>query len=123
MITMHETSVWTPPSSPPHSPRLSISTDATAAGDDYGDLVDSDKEDDIEYISEPVNAYVSGAYYPISFGETLDGRYHVVHKLGWGSFSTVWMARDLNNNELVASKTGIPGETKSSVLFGTRPIS
>jgi hypothetical protein len=23
-----------------------------------------------------------------------DGRYQIYHKLGWGGFSTVWLARD-----------------------------
>jgi serine/threonine protein kinase len=27
-------------------------------------------------------------------GDFLDGRYRIVYKLGWGGFSTVWMARD-----------------------------
>lgn len=31
----------------------------------------------------------------MSIGDTFkDGRYVVVRKLGWGHFSTVWLARD-----------------------------
>ena len=32
------------------------------------------------------------------------GRYLVVQKLGWGHFSTVWLARDLKFNTYVALK-------------------
>lgn len=44
---------------------------------------------------EDPNGYCSGRYFPMLLGETFkDGRYHIVHKLGWGGFATVWMARD-----------------------------
>jgi serine/threonine-protein kinase SRPK3 len=31
-------------------------------------------------------------------------RYLIVQKLGWGHFSTVWLARDLQHNTYVALK-------------------
>lgn len=34
-------------------------------------------------------------YYPANIGEVLDSRYQIVGKLGFGSTSTVWLARDL----------------------------
>lgn len=34
-------------------------------------------------------------YYPVRMGETLDDRFQVVAKLGYGSCSTIWLARDL----------------------------
>lgn len=33
-----------------------------------------------------------------------DGRYTVLHKLGWGHFSTVWMVRDEQTAQLGAMK-------------------
>ena len=40
--------------------------------------------------------YVKGGYHPVHIGDTFsDGRYIVVRKLGWGHFSTVWLARDI----------------------------
>lgn len=39
--------------------------------------------------------YDSQSFYPTYLGEVLDGRYQVATKLGYGSKSTVWLARDL----------------------------
>lgn len=55
--------------------------------------------DHILYVSdidaEPIHRYRKGGYHPIALGDTLkDGRYKVLHKLGWGGYSTVWAARD-----------------------------
>lgn len=37
----------------------------------------------------------AGGYHRVRAGEKFkDGRYTVLHKLGWGHFSTVWMVRD-----------------------------
>ena len=39
--------------------------------------------------------YVKGGYHPVKIGDAFsDGRYLVVRKLGWGHFSTVWLAQD-----------------------------
>jgi hypothetical protein len=39
--------------------------------------------------------YIKGGYHPVKIGDTFsDGRYVVVRKLGWGHFSTVWLAKD-----------------------------
>jgi hypothetical protein len=39
--------------------------------------------------------YRPGEYHPVVLGDTLkDGRYKIYHKLGHGSFSTVWVVRD-----------------------------
>ena len=45
---------------------------------------------------EWIESYRPGGYLPIQFGDLLkDGRYKVIRKLGLGSFSTVWVAHDL----------------------------
>ena len=44
---------------------------------------------------ENVLNYRPGGYHPVVLGDTLkDGRYKIHHKLGYGGFSTVWVARD-----------------------------
>lgn len=40
--------------------------------------------------------YLVARYYPVRIGDVFASRYQVVGKLGYGAFSTVWLARDLN---------------------------
>ncbi|KAH9986830.1 kinase-like domain-containing protein [Russula compacta] len=49
--------------------------------------------------------YCKGGYHPVHIGDTFsNGRYTVVRKLGWGHFSTVWLAKDAKLNRHVALK-------------------
>ncbi|KAJ6551167.1 kinase-like domain-containing protein [Mycena capillaripes] len=49
--------------------------------------------------------YKLGGYHPVSIGDSFsDNRYVVVRKLGWGHFSTVWLARDEKFQRHVALK-------------------
>ena len=44
---------------------------------------------------EDVEDYQRGGYHPISIGDTFDcGRFRVLHKLGFGGSSTLWLVRD-----------------------------
>lgn len=44
---------------------------------------------------EDVEAYRPGGFHPVSIGDCFaQGRYRVLHKLGHGGSSTVWLARD-----------------------------
>ena len=44
---------------------------------------------------EDLEDYCKGGYHPVEPGQVYkNGRYTVVRKLGWGHFSTVWLARD-----------------------------
>ncbi|KAK2196496.1 bifunctional Protein kinase domain/Protein kinase [Babesia duncani] len=45
--------------------------------------------------SEDQRGYQQGGYHPVNIGEVYDGRYRIDAKLGWGYFSTVWLAADL----------------------------
>ncbi|KAK7055923.1 kinase-like protein [Favolaschia claudopus] len=54
---------------------------------------------------ESLQGYRYGGFAPISLGqEFVNRRYKVIHKLGYGAFSTVWLARDRSNQGLVALK-------------------
>ncbi|KAF5568686.1 CMGC kinase [Fusarium napiforme] len=71
---------------------------------DWGDFVDSDEEPDVEFACEDINLYPRGFCYPISIGEIIIERYRIIHKLGHGAFSTVWMAHGIIENKDVALK-------------------
>lgn len=58
--------------------------------------------------AEPLHRYTQGGYHPIHLGDELkQGRYRVLHKLGWGGYSTVWAARDQVLGLLVAIKVAV----------------
>jgi serine/threonine-protein kinase SRPK3 len=64
---------------------------------------DSEDYSDIEYEDE--RDYRPGGYHPVRIGEIFhNNRYHVVQKLGWGYFSTVWLCWDSDLERFVAIK-------------------
>ncbi|KAI4227925.1 MAG: hypothetical protein LQ349_006631 [Xanthoria aureola] len=45
--------------------------------------------------AEPLERYRKGGYHPTHLGDVFkDGRYKIMHKLGWGGYGTVWLAKD-----------------------------
>lgn len=56
---------------------------------------------------EKLERYRPGGYHPIAIGECVSGRYYVVHKLGYGSYSTNWLARDKITSKYVAAKIAV----------------
>ena len=44
---------------------------------------------------ETLRDYVAAEYYPTRIGEVIKERYQIIGKLGFGSTSTVWLARDM----------------------------
>ncbi|KAF5632709.1 CMGC kinase [Fusarium sp. NRRL 52700] len=81
---------------------------------DWGDYVDSDEELDVEFDCEDINLYPRGFCYPISIGEIIVERYRIIHKLGHGAFSTVWMAYDMVEGRDVALKVLMLGNSDDS---------
>ncbi|XP_019942394.1 SRSF protein kinase 1b isoform X4 [Paralichthys olivaceus] len=53
---------------------------------------------------EDPNDYCKGGYHHVKIGDLFNGRYHVIRKLGWGHFSTVWLAWDIQEKRFVAMK-------------------
>ncbi|CAD8117050.1 unnamed protein product [Paramecium primaurelia] len=53
---------------------------------------------------EGIEDYKIGGYHPVHIGEVLLNRYVVIQKLGWGHFSTVWLAKDFKYDTYVALK-------------------
>ncbi|KAM0665997.1 hypothetical protein ACQRIU_005341 [Beauveria bassiana] len=54
---------------------------------------------------EWIEDYRPGGYHLVLLGDLFnDGQYKVIRKLGEGSFSTVWLARDERNKRYVALK-------------------
>ncbi|KAL8912724.1 MAG: hypothetical protein Q9172_007454 [Xanthocarpia lactea] len=55
--------------------------------------------------AEWVEAYRPTGYHPVHFGDLLhNGQYKIIRKLGYGSFSAVWLARDTRHLRYVAIK-------------------
>uniref|UniRef100_A0A3Q1G618 non-specific serine/threonine protein kinase n=1 Tax=Acanthochromis polyacanthus TaxID=80966 RepID=A0A3Q1G618_9TELE len=54
--------------------------------------------------SSSLSLSLSGGYHPVKIGDLFNGRYHVIRKLGWGHFSTVWLCWDIQVKNFVAMK-------------------
>ncbi|XP_066922342.1 SRSF protein kinase 3-like isoform X1 [Clytia hemisphaerica] len=65
---------------------------------------ESPVEDTDDEEQEDVSDYCTGGYHVVNIGDLFQGRYHVIRKLGWGHFSTVWLAWDLTEKKFVALK-------------------
>lgn len=57
--------------------------------------------------AESLEKYTRGGYHPVMIGDVLNKRYQIVDKLGHGGYSTVWLARDTQQELYVALKVGI----------------
>ncbi|KAI0532021.1 kinase-like protein [Xylaria digitata] len=73
---------------------------------------------------EDLEDYKPGGYHPIHIDDRLHQRYCIVHKLGRGTFSTVWLALDDQTLKYAAVKvgtadadmTGSPAADKASMV-------
>nr|POE67015.1 isoform 2 of srsf protein kinase 2 [Quercus suber] len=77
--------------------RSRYSSSSAAAAVRYGYL---------EGVENPID-YRVGGYHPIRIGDRLNQQYRIVHKLGHGTFSTVWLALDEETSRYVAIKVGV----------------
>ena len=49
---------------------------------------------------EALEEYDPDRYYQTKYGDVLGGRYGILAKLGYGGYSTVWLAKDFSVPEL-----------------------
>lgn len=55
---------------------------------------DGSEQNFTESDDEGLKDYRRGGYHPVEVGDIYKGRYRIEAKLGWGHFSTVWLATD-----------------------------
>lgn len=90
----------------PHSPKTLYYLFGTSSKRAPGDLDGVMKmvyqwQEDVEDLED----YRHGGFHPTHLSDRyLDGRYEVVHKLGYGTYSTVWLAKDHVEVKFVALK-------------------
>ncbi|TPX24489.1 hypothetical protein DIZ76_013836 [Coccidioides immitis] len=64
---------------------------------------------------EDLEGYRPGGYHPTFIGDTFcGGRYKIVHKLGFGGYSTVWLAHDQQLQCYVSLKILVAGASQGS---------
>lgn len=64
-----------------------LGSSQNTGSEDVNSVLTEDEED--------FEDYCRGGYHPVNVGDRFsDGRYVIVRKLGWGHFSTVWLAKD-----------------------------
>ena len=72
-----------------------------------------------EYVEE-LEGYSPGGYHPVRIGdEYCQSRYRILHKLGYGSSSTVWLARDSRADRYVSLKISRADDSKENSEWGT----
>jgi serine/threonine-protein kinase SRPK3 len=53
---------------------------------------------------EDIESYTTGGFHPVHLGDIFKSQYKVLHKLGYGGFSTIWLALDSHVHQCVAIK-------------------
>ncbi|KAL7626508.1 hypothetical protein AAE478_003280 [Parahypoxylon ruwenzoriense] len=69
-------------------------------------------EADVENLEE----YIPGGFHPTTIEDTFcDGRYKIVHKLGFGGYSTIWLAHDQQLQRYVSLKILVASASGDSI--------
>ncbi|KAG8993965.1 hypothetical protein FRB90_000564 [Tulasnella sp. 427] len=96
-----------------------VDFDANWTPDDY---------ERVNQLEEDPQMYRPGGYHPVQVRELYHDRYRITRKLGWGQYSTVWLAQDLRSSRYVAIKilqsqaTSAMEEFKVLDLFANDPL-
>ncbi|XP_019748913.1 SRSF protein kinase 2 isoform X2 [Hippocampus comes] len=94
-----ETQQKASPSVPPPPPPPPPPPEPAGPPEPEEEILGSDNEEQ----EDPAD-YCKGGYHPVKIGDLFNGRYHVIRKLGWGHFSTVWLCWDIQVKNFVAMK-------------------
>ena len=66
---------------------------------------------------ENIEDYEPGGLHPTNIGDIFNDRYKVLHKLGYGGYSTVWLASDSQSSGYVALKIIRAAQSEKSTEF------
>jgi serine/threonine-protein kinase SRPK1 len=88
------------------------SSNASTGNREYSGGEEEQAEEDVgnggysseEEEQESREDYRKGGYHPVKIGDLFLQRYHVIRKIGWGHFSTVWLCFDFEDKRYVALK-------------------
>jgi serine/threonine-protein kinase SRPK1 len=91
-----------------HIPSNSSSNDSIGNQNNYSnddpEEIDAGGFSSEEEEQESREDYRKGGYHPVKIGDLFLQRYHVIRKIGWGHFSTVWLCFDFDDKRYVALK-------------------
>lgn len=76
----------------------------SSSGDGSDENGDESDDDYSDTANERQSEYCKGGYHRVKIGEVYNNRYRVLHKLGWGYFSTVWLIWDYQEKRFQAMK-------------------
>ncbi len=79
-----------------------VEEDLDSGDDSYYDKSKNDASDTDE--QEDYKDYCKGGYHHVNIGDVYSDRYKVLRKVGWGHFSTVWLAWDMKYAGCAVSK-------------------
>lgn len=71
---------------------------------------------------EEIEDYHVNGYHAAHVGEIIDSKYLLLKKLGWGHFSTVWLAFKLSDKQLYALKIQKSAEKYTESAFEEEEI-
>ncbi|KZF20989.1 kinase domain-containing protein [Xylona heveae TC161] len=66
---------------------------------------------------EELPLYIAENYYPVYIGEVFASRYQVVSKLGYGTSSTAWLCRDLQEHGIYTVKVCVRGQRSNHEII------
>lgn len=98
-------------------------TSTSSSSEDYESVSDNSDDQSLEQLGsedeeqEDEKDYYKGGYHIVCIGDYYNNKYYIIRKLGWGNFSTVWMAWDDLNKIYVAIKIA---KSKASCLEGAK---